>query len=370
MTGLETGREDEQRQHIRRVLWSGVVASIALLVLLFLTHQLGFFRGEFDTLLALVVFQVSGYLLFILYMSSGRNRGHADPSMTMPLLVWATTAILVSAYFVDQVRLCVLIMFFVFMVEGAFRLRPVDFIVLSVYAVLGYLAILLAVSEQYPENIDRTAELIQWLAFTLLTTGFAFMAGEISVIRHELERRNRQNRIARARMEELAIKDELTQLYNRRHAMELLRQHKGMADRGAYRFAVCYVDLDHFKQINDTFGHQAGDVVLKRFAQTALQVVSGVDHVARLGGEEFVVVIVKTDEAAALALAERLRVAVAAIDFSDVATGLKVSASLGLTMYSPQEKPEALLSRADEALYRSKQGGRNRVTVIEAGEQP
>ncbi len=366
MTGLAATHkdDDEQRQHIRRVVWAGLVGSVAHLVLLFLTHELGFFRGDFDTLTGLVIFQASGYIVFFAYMRSGRNRTHADPSMTMPLLVWATTAILVSAYFVDQVRLCVMIMFFVFMVEGAFRLRLLDFVLLSVYCVLGYLSILFVVKEQFPENIDRTAELIQWFAFTLLTVGSVVMTAEISSIRHQLERRKKQNETAKARMEELAIKDELTQLFNRRHAMELLRHHKGLADRGAYGFAVCYVDLDHFKQINDNFGHHVGDLVLKRFAQAALATVSDVDHVARLGGEEFVVIYVKTDLDAALRASERLREAVSSIDFADVAPRLRVSASLGLTLYRPSEKPEALLSRADEALYASKQGGRNRVTVI------
>lgn len=366
MTGLAVmpREDDEQRQHIRRVVRAGVVGSVAHLILLFLTHELGFFRGEFTTLFALVLFQASGYLVFFIYMRSGRNRAHSDPSMTMPLLVWATTAILVSAYFVDQVRLCVMIMFFVFMVEGAFRLRLKDFILLSVYCVVGYLAILFVVKEQYPENIDRTAELIQWAAFALLTAGFAVMTGEISEIRHQLERRKKQNETAKARMEELAIKDELTQLFNRRHAMELLRHHKGLADRGAYQFGVCYVDLDHFKQINDNYGHHVGDLVLKRFAQAAMSTVSGIDHVARLGGEEFVVILVKTDMESARQTSERVRQAVSDIDFSDVSPRLHVSASVGLTLYKVQEKPEALLSRADEALYASKQGGRNRVTVM------
>jgi diguanylate cyclase (GGDEF)-like protein len=366
MTGLAVAMkdDDEQRQHIRRVVWAGIVGSVAHIILLFLTHELGFFRGEMNAIVGLIAFQATGYVAFFAYMYSGRNRQHADPSLTMPLLVWATTAILVSAYFVDQVRLCVMIMFFVFMVEGAFRLKMMDFVLLSLYCVIGYLLILFVVKEQFPENIDRTAELIQWAAFALLTTGFAFMTGEISKIRHELERRKRQNVTAKARMEELAVKDELTQLYNRRHAMELLRQHKGLADRGAYEFAVCYVDLDHFKQINDNFGHHVGDLVLKRFAQAAMASVSAIDHVARLGGEEFVAILVKTDLETARKTSERLRVAVAAIDFSDIEPRLKVSASLGLTMYRTHEKPEALLSRADEALYASKQGGRNRVTVI------
>lgn len=367
MTGPAEHRDAQQREHIKRVVWSGIVAGVAHFILLFLSLQLGFFRGEGTELLMLVLFNATGYVLFAAYMWAGRNQHHADPSMTLPLLIWATTAILVSAYFVDQVRLCVMIMFFVFMVEGAFRLRPLDFIILSAYCVLGYLSILFAVSAQFPENIDIMAELIQWLAFTLLTTGFAFMAGEISTIRHELEKRRQQNEMAKTRMEELAIKDELTQLFNRRHAMELLRHHKGLADRSAYAFAVCYIDLDHFKQINDNFGHHVGDMVLKRFAQTAQSSVSAVDHVARLGGEEFVVVYVKTDIGAAKGQAERLRAALEAVDFSDVAAGLKVTASLGLTMYCPQEKIEALLSRADEALYASKQGGRNRITIMEGG---
>jgi diguanylate cyclase (GGDEF)-like protein len=361
---IDNREDDEQREHLRRVVASGLWGSAAHLVLLLLAHELGFFRGETLTLWAILGFQWFGYAVFILYMRSGMNRAHADPSLIMPLLGWATTSILVSAYFVDQVRLCVMIMFFVFMVQGAGKLRRNDYMLLSGYAVAGYLLILMVVAEQHPENIDRTAEMIQWSAFALLTGGFSFLSAEITALRGLRARRARQLATAVDRLQELAIKDELTGLYNRHHAMELLRQHKGLADRGAYQFAICYVDLDHFKQINDTFGHGVGDLVLQRFARASQASVSGIDVVARLGGEEFVVMLVKTDLETARQASERLREAVASIDFTDVSPRLKVSASLGLTMYRSPEKPEGLLSRADEALYKSKQGGRNRVTVI------
>ncbi len=354
----------ERRQYIRRVMWTGVMGSIVLIVLLLFANELGFFRGNFAALMTLVLLQVAGYLVFFVYMRSGRNRAHADPSMLKPLLVWTTTVILAAAWFVDQIRLCVMIMFFMFMLEGAFRLKIIDFVLLSAYAVFGYLAIIFLVGKYYPEDINRTAELMQWVAFALATGGSAILAAEVRYIRYQLERRKKQNETAKMRLEELVIKDELTQLFNRRHAMTLLRHHKGLADRGAYQFALCYMDIDHFKQVNDSFGHPVGDVVLQRVSRTVLAVVSSVDHVARFGGEEFVVLFVKSDMAASQLVCERLRRAVAEMDFSDIDGRLRISASFGLTMYREAEKIETLLSRADEALYAAKQSGRNRMAVI------
>lgn len=356
--------KNERRQYIRRMMWTGVTGSLVLILLLLFANELGFFRGNFAALMTLIWLQIAGYLVFFVYMRGGRNRAHADPSMLKPLLVWTTTVILAAAWFVDQIRLCVMIMFFLFMLEGALRLKPVDFILLSVYAVIGYLAIIVLVEDQYPENINRNAELMQWAAFALAAGGSAVLAGEVSYIRYQLKRRRKQNETAKARLEELAIKDELTRLFNRRHAMTLLRHHKGLADRGAYQFAVCYMDIDHFKQVNDSFGHPVGDVVLQRVAQAALAAVSNVDHVTRFGGEEFVLLFVKSDMAAAQLVCERLRRAVAEIDFSDIDRRLRIAASFGLTMYRTPEKIETLLSRADEALYAAKQGGRNRLAVI------
>ncbi|MEM9011536.1 MAG: PleD family two-component system response regulator [Pseudomonadota bacterium] len=168
----------------------------------------------------------------------------------------------------------------------------------------------------------------------------------------------------------LAVIDPLTGLFNRRYAM----QHLGkIIDRGRATsgdVAVMMLDLDRFKSINDRYGHDAGDVVLKEFARRLLANVRGLDLVARLGGEEFFVAMPETDTVAAGLVAERVRRAVANTPvFMPDGTAIEVTVSIGIALdCGRDEEPEALIKCADRALYLSKREGRNRVSFFEAAE--
>jgi diguanylate cyclase (GGDEF)-like protein len=135
-----------------------------------------------------------------------------------------------------------------------------------------------------------------------------------------------------------------------------------MANRNAFSFMALYIDLDHFKRVNDNHGHHVGDEVLREFSKMVRDSLSGRDFAARLGGEEFLVVLVKTDREQGLAMAETLREAVTQLHFPS-APGLKMSASLGAAEFKSGESLDQLLARADAALYRAKHGGRNRVCL-------
>jgi diguanylate cyclase (GGDEF)-like protein len=128
--------------------------------------------------------------------------------------------------------------------------------------------------------------------------------------------------------------------------------------------AIC--DIDHFKKINDTHGHQAGDEVLRAFAQLLRGSLREIDWVARYGGEEFVVVLPATDHAGALQVAEKLRANAAALRVPFGADTIRLTASFGVASIEPDWSapalPEALIELADLCLYRSKQAGRDRVT--------
>ncbi len=162
------------------------------------------------------------------------------------------------------------------------------------------------------------------------------------------------------RIQDMAIKDELTGLYNRRHALERLYKIREMAERGAFDFVIAYVDLDHFKDVNDDYGHQVGDNVLRTFSATAQKQVSGRDFCARLGGEEFLLVLVKTDLDSAESLAQDLRSSLARARIES-APDLRVTASIGLARFHAGESLDTLLARADHALYEAKETGRDRV---------
>jgi two-component system cell cycle response regulator len=164
---------------------------------------------------------------------------------------------------------------------------------------------------------------------------------------------------------EMAVVDQLTGLHNRRylelHLASLLDNAVG---RGK-ALSLMILDIDHFKSVNDTHGHDAGDLVLKHFAQRVKRVVRQADLVCRLGGEEFVVVMPDTSIAVASVIAERVRAAIQGEQFviDESSRTIPVTVSAGLAESIGDANPDSLFKRADRALYRSKNSGRNRVTA-------
>lgn len=175
-----------------------------------------------------------------------------------------------------------------------------------------------------------------------------------------------QQRLAAAedRVRELAVTDDLTGLRNRRHAQHRLEEEAARAVRTGHPLSVALFDLDHFKQVNDRFGHAAGDAVLRAVAAAALRVCRVSDVVARFGGEEFLLVLPETGADGAATIAERLRRALEAMRVAHEGREVAVTASFGLATAVPGPggiDTGALIKAADRALYRAKAEGRNRV---------
>jgi two-component system cell cycle response regulator len=169
---------------------------------------------------------------------------------------------------------------------------------------------------------------------------------------------------------ELALVDPLTGLHNRRFLETHLAQALDQAAHGGRPLSLMILDIDHFKRVNDGFGHEAGDGVLKVFAQRLRRVLRSRDLVCRLGGEEFVIVMPETPLAAAERVAERVRATIEREQFLiEDASGrrlIPVTTSVGLAERGADANADALLRRADKALYASKSAGRNRVTAAAA----
>jgi diguanylate cyclase (GGDEF)-like protein len=162
------------------------------------------------------------------------------------------------------------------------------------------------------------------------------------------------------------MEDQLTGLANRRRVeYELPQQLEAARQRGA-PLCLAAIDLDHFKQVNDRFGHAVGDDVLRAVAQLLVASTRGSDLVARMGGEEFIVVLAGTPLPVAGEVCERLRHAIAAYDWNRLADGLKVTISLGLCESGQAVTVRELLAQADALLYAAKRGGRNLVMVAAA----
>jgi two-component system cell cycle response regulator len=168
---------------------------------------------------------------------------------------------------------------------------------------------------------------------------------------------------------EMAITDQLTGLYNRRYMSRHLNTEIGNAGKARRPLAFLILDIDHFKSVNDRFGHDIGDEVLREFATRISANIRGIDLACRFGGEEFVVMMPDTDVEFASLVAERLRNSVETTPFaiSREPHELNVTISVGIAGSDPErDTAEALLHRADQALYRAKREGRNRVVATAA----
>jgi len=212
--------------------------------------------------------------------------------------------------------------------------------------------------------LSLSVEGLQWLIFSLSCIGFTVTGTGINHLRNNLANTNEQLHEAYAKAREMSIRDGLTGLYNRRHIMEVLGNLKGAAEKqGNYGFCICYLDLDHFKPVNDTYGHGVGDEVLRRFANLLQDALRGSDYTARLGGEEFILVLNGAELDRAEQVCDRLRERLENTSFKDLHPGLKVTVSIGVAAFLPGESIDQTLTRADHCLYRAKTEGRNRVVT-------
>lgn len=163
-----------------------------------------------------------------------------------------------------------------------------------------------------------------------------------------------------------STRDFLTGVYNRRKFDEIIKHEMDRAKRYLHPLALVMIDIDHFKTVNDSFGHQAGDKILQELTRIIAQDIREVDYLARYGGEEFLVLAPDTDLAGIALLAEKLRCIVEAHRF---AGRNKITISLGVTQMTEDDSPASLIERVDAALYRAKAKGRNRVERSERGKK-
>jgi diguanylate cyclase (GGDEF)-like protein len=178
-----------------------------------------------------------------------------------------------------------------------------------------------------------------------------------------------ENRAVHEELERRAYTDYLTGLSNRRHFLEKAESELTRTMRYGRELSILMLDLDHFKQVNDTYGHKVGDLVLKKLSEVCRTALRDADIIGRIGDEEFAVLFPETGDQSAMETAERLRASIAAAQVTlDGGLPLRFTASLGVTTLRDKDANiDMLLNQADQALYRAKNEGRNRVCVYLAG---
>ncbi len=173
-----------------------------------------------------------------------------------------------------------------------------------------------------------------------------------------------RNTLSENVLKRLATTDPLTGALNRRHFMELMAREQRRAERYDAVFSVLMVDIDHFKRVNDTYGHQIGDLAIQAMSQACVKALRPTDLLARYGGEEFIITLTHTDQPGAAKVAERLRESVAQIELQTGEQGvLKFTISVGVSTFYKRSLLEEVIARADQALYQAKTSGRNRVCL-------
>jgi diguanylate cyclase len=300
-------------------------------------------------------------------LRSGRSLLYRDPSMTLPqvalALVWAL--VIVGASRPD--RSLMMAVFFVVMLFGIFRLDRADFLKVTALALVGYAVVVSADLLRHDTEIQLVHEVVRFL---VLATGMfwcTFFGAHVAQLRSRLRQQNQELQQLIKKAERTAERDHLTRAYNRRYIMKELENERARSARRHAPFAIVIFDLDHFKLINDRHGHAVGDRVLTRFSEIASRELRAVDVVSpgrrrnafgRFGGEEFIALLPETGLDGARRCTDRLQAAVAAERFDG---GVRVTFSAGISVYRHDETVEQTLARADDALYRAKRAGRDKI---------
>lgn len=284
-----------------------------------------------------------------------------DPTLTLAQIVYSGTSVIACYAMAGPLSAMVLPMLCVAMIYAIFALPAIQVRWIAAY-LLGILGLAMALMSSWqPARYPAAEQLTIFFQMCIVLPVFSVLAARLSTLRQRLGQQKVALRDALQKNVELAERDALTGLYNRRRATEMLELFARQAARGG-RYAVAVVDIDHFKLVNDTHGHAAGDLVLQAFAKEAIATLRDGDLLARWGGEEFLLLLPTGDSDSAYILAQRLREHTAAIRVTLPAGGtVAFTVSIGVASMHEGEATSKALERADAALYRAKAGGRNRV---------
>ncbi len=301
-------------------------------------------------------------LAFCLVFRSGLNRLARDASLTVPQTICAILVLGWLMYDAEPVRGALCLFYLVAMLFGVLRLDTATMVGLALTALASHAVMVYLWHIAHP-GLDTGPDIARLAVLGIVLPWFAVMGGYVNQMRKRLTNSNRRLVRAMERIEQVAIRDELTGAYNRRFLLEVLERECRRSRRVGSQLAVCLVDIDYFKSVNDNHGHAAGDAVLTYFAGLVHGIIRGADVFGRYGGEEFVIVLPDTDLQGAVDCAERIRRASVEADYPQVPVERRITATIGVALQGDHETPAELLVRADRALYQGKAAGRDCVMV-------
>lgn len=347
-----------QRDILRRH-WYAAVWAMAYTALLYVGHHLQLSQLTYVQLWQLIGSYWTVQLLLLSMVVSGYSQRFQDPSLTLPFMLLSIAFLSVFFWLSPSLRPVLVLGYVTVLPFGMFQLTWRGFLLVTMVTTLCYVAVLLALHASGRAFWQIEKETVVAVAFVASLLCFVVVAREFTHLRDAYRQKNRELRQALARIEELAVTDELTGLYNRRYLLRGIEKYAALADREGLAFVTAFVDIDHFKQINDKYGHAVGDQVLVELAMVLRNSVRDADMASRYGGEEFVLLLSGVVLSEACPVLERIRQQIMNTHFSQ--HQLSVSVSIGAAQFRIGEGGEQLLVRADRLLYEAKRRGRNRV---------
>lgn len=348
------GPDPRQRAALQRCLLASFVCVIWLGVEIDAHH-----RGRLSTvaLQNLLLFNGVGLLGFWVALRSGWSLRFKDYALSQPQMVFAVLSMAGAYAMVPYTRAAALQVMCLVLVFGMFRLSPREIRRMGLASASILLGAVLAL--QVSGRLSVHDDLLPALTTCCVLVGMSVVLGRFSLLREQLAEQKLALRQTLREVEELAQRDSLTGLFNRRHMQELVEREWLRHARSGTPMTIAMIDLDHFKHVNDTHGHGVGDEVLAAAAQVLQEQVRRTDVIGRWGGEEFLLILPDTPLENALPVLERARVALGTAAVSQAVPGLRVTFSAGLACKQGEGGVSVMLDGADKALYAAKGSGRD-----------
>jgi diguanylate cyclase (GGDEF)-like protein len=355
---LLLGAHDRQRMRVSQSLL-GMPALLLMQALLLAEWRLG--RTQGAPVAWYVGLTWTGCLVFYLLVRNGLGeRLSREPSLSTPQMVFAMVCVAWGYALAGPLRAALLCLMPLILCFGIFALQPKAARALSHFGIVLLGLDMAWLAWWRPAEHEPMQEVANWVFVAASMAMIRVLSDRLGRIRARLSAQKAELSDALERIRLLATRDALTGLLNRRAAHDELRRSIGLAARHDRPLVVGLADLDHFKLINDSFGHQVGDRVLQAFARMAERELRGADRVARWGGEEFLFVLPDTDEDQACTCLDRLRTAYAGAQVDGLPANYHLSFSAGVARCQGPDDVDAAIERADRAMYSAKLAGRGR----------
>ncbi len=351
------GEDPVLRRHVGFCVGS---AQLYVLTLAVMWHAvwLGYMPTEVARLITWLM--VCTWTLVFALVRSGWSRRFRDPVLTMPHAMAAIFNTVVAYALLGPLRADIFVLLAQSIALTMFRVRPQQSLLLGLWAIGLMGAAQLWLGLWATPVVDPVVLVSHAVVGGVTLWALALVAMWVAELREKIAAQAQRLQDTLGQVQALATTDMLTGLLNRRQIEQVMADEMARAARTGTPLSVAVLDLDHFKRINDLYGHRMGDEVLRRFAGLIKAELRALDHSARWGGEEFLVLMPHVEGDQALVALERIRQKLSELPMSEHES-LRVTLSAGLAVWQAGESLEQVIERADAALYQAKNAGRNRV---------